>query len=338
LSHIPFIIPDVFSVGVASGKIIRFGTVLKDASSGQIIAHLQETGLGQKLLSGASTVPFSPLGAINLASSTYTNIQITQLKSMVSSLTMMNFATLGATLTGLGVSIVGFILIKKKLDALEKQIFDIKNQLDRNFKDIFEREIRTHYSSIQTLLNELQIAHTLRNPTNILMSISSRLAEESGYFKGELNYILEQEKFDKNIFQNFLQAMTTCNSVRLECFLLANELDTANASARQSGQELSFFSNKLEPNILTERTFGSNWKSGNVSSVVYRAKQQEMKNFVSGLRDATEVAETKPFLIDTLIKNDINGRDYIQSLQDERDRPLLILWHSRFPCIRTDSD
>jgi len=325
MSHIPFVIPAEFAAGITEGSIIRFGTLLKEASSGQILGHLQETGLGQKLLSGISAVPFSPLESVNAVSNIYTNIQITQIKSMIASLEMMQFVNLGAVLTGIGVSIVGFNLINQKLAKLEQHLSDIKDRLDGHFKSMVDREIRVHYSRIKTLLIEAQMALSVNNPTNILISTASRLAEESGYFRGELVFMLKQEGFDKELFINFTQTMVICNSARLECFLLSNELDAAKANARHMGQELSEFSYTLEPTVLTKKSLGSSWINGNVTSVNYRAKQQEMEYLVKGLRDATDVAQTKPFLIDTLIKNDINGRDYIQSLQDEKKRPLLIL-------------
>ncbi|RJQ81107.1 MAG: hypothetical protein C4519_09140 [Desulfobacteraceae bacterium] len=326
MSHIPFVIPDEFAAGIAEGSIIRFGTLLKEASSGQVLGHLQETGLGQKLLSGICTVPFSPLESINVTSNIYANIQLTQLKSMIASLGMMQFVNLGAALTGIGVSVVGFSLINQKLTALERHLFDIKDRLDGHFKSMVERETRAHYSRIQTLLNGSQLALSLTNPADVLMSAASRLAEEAGYFNGELIFMLKQNGFDKELFINFTQSMVACNSARLECLLLSNELDAAKANARQMGQEMSYFSHVLEPTILTQKSLGSSWiNGGDVTSVTYRAKQQAMVNLVKGLRDATDVAQTKSFLIETLIKNDIDGRSYIQSLQDEKDCPLLIL-------------
>lgn len=325
MSHIPFIIPTEFSLGIADGSIVRFGSLLKDASSGKILGHLQETGIGQKLLSDIVTAPFSPLAPFNIASDIYTNIQISQIKTMIASLQMLQFVNLGAALTGIGVSVVGFNLINQKLTKLEKHIVDIKDQLDQHFKCLIDRELRAHFSRIKSLLIEAQTALSLTNPTNTFMFIASRLSEEAGYFRGELVNMLNQDGFNNELFINFTQGMLTCNSARLECFLLSNELEAAKANAKQMGQELSDISHAIEPSILTQKSLGSSGINNNVSSVTYRAKQQEMVSLVKGLRDATDVAQTRPFLIDTLIRNDINGRDFIQSLQDEKEHPLFIV-------------
>lgn len=47
ISTIPFEIPAELLGRVASGELIRYGTILKDAGTGQIVKHLQETGVAQ---------------------------------------------------------------------------------------------------------------------------------------------------------------------------------------------------------------------------------------------------------------------------------------------------
>ena len=47
---ISFDVPAQFLTRVSDGSLVRFGGLLKDSSSGQIVAHLQETGLVPHLL------------------------------------------------------------------------------------------------------------------------------------------------------------------------------------------------------------------------------------------------------------------------------------------------
>jgi hypothetical protein len=62
---IPFEIPAKFAGDIANGTLIRFGALLKDSNSGNIVAHLQETGVAESLMRGA----LSPLTALNSVSS-----------------------------------------------------------------------------------------------------------------------------------------------------------------------------------------------------------------------------------------------------------------------------
>lgn len=42
---IPFDLPLQFLPGLATGKIVRYGAILKDAGTGRILGHLQESAL-----------------------------------------------------------------------------------------------------------------------------------------------------------------------------------------------------------------------------------------------------------------------------------------------------
>ena len=88
---IPFSIPTEFVASLAEGNLIRVGTILKETGTGRIVAHLQETGIAQQLLSGIGGSPFLPLIALNLASSGYANVQLGQLKTMVQGLQSLQY-------------------------------------------------------------------------------------------------------------------------------------------------------------------------------------------------------------------------------------------------------
>jgi len=57
---IPFDVPRQFAAGLADGSLVRFGALLKDSGTGQVVAHLQETGVVPRLLSGVSRLPLAP--------------------------------------------------------------------------------------------------------------------------------------------------------------------------------------------------------------------------------------------------------------------------------------
>lgn len=41
----------MYAAELASGELVRFGALLKDSVSGRVVAHLQETGMLQQVLS-----------------------------------------------------------------------------------------------------------------------------------------------------------------------------------------------------------------------------------------------------------------------------------------------
>ena len=62
---IPFEVPEKFAADLRSGNLIRIGALLRNARTGQIVAHLQETGVAQQALNSAGSLPFSPLARIS---------------------------------------------------------------------------------------------------------------------------------------------------------------------------------------------------------------------------------------------------------------------------------
>ncbi len=64
ISTIPFEIPTELLGRVASGELIRYGTILKDAGTGQIVKHLQETGVAQSILSNLASGSFAPVSML----------------------------------------------------------------------------------------------------------------------------------------------------------------------------------------------------------------------------------------------------------------------------------
>ncbi len=183
---IPFEVPAKFAGELASGNLIRAGAILKDAGSGQIVAHLQETGLAQKLVNGVVSSPFSPLQALNTPASLVANVQIAHLTAMVEGLKVLQFVNLGATVAGIGLSAIGFVLMNKKLNALQSQIATFEDRVEVRFQELHERELRTHYSHINGLFKQADQAHSLTTSAPEWQRISYDLAHESEYFRGEV--------------------------------------------------------------------------------------------------------------------------------------------------------
>jgi hypothetical protein len=60
ISTIPFEYPSRLLADIATGQVVRYGTILKDAATGRIVSHMQETGVVQSILSNLVTGPFIP--------------------------------------------------------------------------------------------------------------------------------------------------------------------------------------------------------------------------------------------------------------------------------------
>jgi len=325
INSIPFSIPTEFAAGLNDGSLVRIGTLIKETGTGKIIAHVQETGLGQHLLNGVGASPFSPL---TLASTGYANVQLEQLKSMMEGLQILQYANLGVSLAGIGVSSIGFAIINKKLKNIGIQISDLSKKMDQHFQDLIENDLREHYSKVATLFEKAELAHELTNSTDEWKEVSSQLADESGFFRGRIERLLEHNKFDMNLFTAFVRYLTLCNAGRIECLLLADELPAAHKAADMVGHNYKDLFDDIVP-FQIARKLAQNETSKN--TMHYRKIRQHQKtttnDLVQGIRDITDAALTKPLLIKSLIENNIAGSDYISALRNEKEHPLLLLRH-----------
>ena len=56
LGAIPFSIPAAFEAQFLAREVVRYGALLKDAETGKIVAHLQQTGIFENVLSQAPSM------------------------------------------------------------------------------------------------------------------------------------------------------------------------------------------------------------------------------------------------------------------------------------------
>lgn len=331
---IPFSLPAQFAAGVADGSIIRIGTLLKDSDTGRILAHVQESGLGQKLLMGGlggGIPPFNPvtmgLKGLEVASSVAANVQIYQLKGMIENLQLLQFANIGISAAGLGVSVIGFVLINKKLKGLESDITQLSAKMDRHFQELGERYLRQHFSRLYTLFERAEQAALLPNPSREWLYIEGQLAEESGFFQGEIGYHLTQDNFNQEWFNKMTTALMLSNSARIQCLLRSNEMPAAqHASTVISHHYIDLFDPISETALAHKMT--ANAADADADELqAFRRNQQLAGQMVAGLQEMTDCAETKSILIEQLIDQRIAGPDYLAAINAETEHPILLLEH-----------
>ncbi len=170
LSQILFDVPLRYVGGIAAGELVRYGAILKDAGTGRIIGHLQESGIAQSLLSQVLSSGPTPLGlvtsAINAAASTYTAIQVRQLKEMVGALQGLQLATLGVSLVGVGVSVAGFMYMRKRFNSLDSRLDELRDVIKEGFENLEKSGLRQQMSRTKSLVQRAELAKSMIDPKN----------------------------------------------------------------------------------------------------------------------------------------------------------------------------
>jgi hypothetical protein len=311
ITQILFEVPALFEAGLKSGAISQIGGLLKDTATGQILAHLQESSLAHSLIGNAMLGAASPvnlaLQAGSIIPTAYTAIQVTQLKSMMSTLQSLQIATLGVSLVGVGVSVAGFVYMHKRFNSLDNRIDTLIDTVNTGFENQQKASLRAHMSQVKGLVQLAKQAESLSSPDKEYSRVADSLADQASFFEGEIEFVSRSsQKVNLEIFWQLAQVLMVCNSVRIDCRMRTNELLNAQTIAESAAAD---YQRLFSP--LTPASFDARPSDGAIAS--------------DTIKDITDAASTKPYLIDYLRTIGVNGREYIQTLEGEVERPLLML-------------
>lgn len=311
LSQIPFDLPTQFLQGIANGDIVRYGAILKDADTGRIVGHLQESGIAQSLLSQTISSATSPLSFIssiaNTGSSIYTAAQVHQLKAMMETLQALQVATLGVSLIGVGVSVAGFLYMRKRFNSLDSRVEKLIDAVKVGFENQEKAGFRQQMSRTKSLVQRAELAKSMLDPAKEYKEVAAQLADQAAFFEGEIVFqISARGPIKHNTFWLLAQLWMLCNSVRIDCLIRANELHNAqHVSERIAGEYQGLF----------ER----------IGPASFDINHSEGRTTITVLRDVTDAAHSKPFLLDYLRVRRIDGPTYIDRLDREKVQPMLVL-------------
>ncbi|MCZ2105082.1 MAG: hypothetical protein OZ923_13045 [Comamonadaceae bacterium] len=308
LGSIPFEIPAEFATRMATGELLRYGAILKDAGTGQIVGHLQETGLLQAALSSVAGSPFSLVSdALNLGSNLYTAVQITQIKAVMHALQTLQIGTLGVSLAGVGVSVAGFMYMRRRFNALDKRLDEIINEIRKGFEEQRQAEVRKHISRTNGLLERAARARDLSDPAREYRDVAAALTDEAAYFCGEIAYLRGDAKaLPTDLFWQLAQSFMLSNNARIDCSMRGNELQHALRTAETIERDYRKIFNPLTP-------------------ISFNCDTKQGMTMVQIMRDATDSAACKPYLIDELRMRRLQGDVYIEALEQETIHPFMVL-------------
>jgi len=311
ISTIPFEIPTELLGRIASGELIRYGTILKDAGTGQIVKHLQETGVAQSVLSNLASGPFTTVSiltdVVDAGANVYAGIKIDQLKALMETLQSLQVATLGVSLAGVGISVAGFYYMHKRFSSLEDRMDKLSETIKLGFESIGHRDLRKQLHITKSLLQRAQQAPALSDPRPEYSKVAAGLSEQASYFAGEIAFVVKTNgPIDLDAFQQMAQMLMLCNSVRIDCQIRTNELRHALAVSESVASDYENLFTQLTP-----LSFGPDVTRG--------------LSAVKVLRDASDAASSKPYLIDYLRTRRIDGGEYIEAIGREKTSPYLML-------------
>ena len=333
---IPFVIPTVFKEQVYSGKMVRHGAILKDAASGQIVAHLQETGSLVETLMNGSIKPFDPVTSVSSLASNWQlyrqDVKIDQMMDLMLSLGDGLVANTALTGLGLGINVAGFAMIKSKLEDISIKLDKLAEIVLREFGEIRVRELTKLEADLTAQLDQAEEGwQSPDGGTRIWTRVSDKLNDMVYYYPNLIEKNLRADPPELELLTYFLERYRSLAATRIECLVLIGEMDIALDFARRFSRKTNSLLDDVSAIDLARRSVLASGKElGSAERhLEVRKSLPKMQSFVHTLREFQDLFQTKPFLIETLIEENIDGREYVSTFKDTHMPEVVLLRFQR---------
>ena len=318
---LPFLIP--FNVaakhlpGLATEQLVRHGAILKDASTGRIVAHLQETGLlNQAVSQGAGMLGggANPAGGV---ASIFTVVQNEQIKSkldhlesLMGGMQTLQLATLATSVVGIGVTIASTAIILNRIKHLDETVKRIEDKVDE--MPAKWREMRVHETlvDLQTHLERLDESVYRPDRDQVLTNVEEKLNYSFNSFADGVQTLTGEITIDADQLRILLSALSICAGAQFKALLFLDLKEAAQNRATHQNRRVEALTWGIPQDIL-ELRLGENADQ----APAIATETSELRIRLAG----------RPSLLQSLIAKDIHGRAYIEQSEQETEEPLLLL-------------
>jgi len=313
---IPFVVPAKFQAAEAARHLVRYGALLKDAGTGRIVAHVQETGALRKLVDVGLSLGGGPLdaatGIYGLVQNEQIKARLDAMQTMMGSLQTLQIATLASSVVGIGVTVASTMMILKRLRDLKTDLARIEDAVDRIPAQLTINTLIDVLIVIETQLERLDEAGTRRNPRPVLEEAEAALHEGFNAIVTRLQRLQGERALDAVWLAVLLRGLALCGTAQGQALL---QLDDAAALAHRTRTQIG----KLEQLALALPRDVLEIDLGIASPTAERL--------------AAEAAETRLRFASTLMLAEqlqvqsIPGPKYLAKANAETEQPLLVLPH-----------
>lgn len=331
-------VPPELVNGVVSGLYKVTGSVVREVSTGRGVAFLQETGVLQSLFNSVVSSGGNPIvGLATFGLSAVSGIQNHQIKSRLveiqSSLALLQnlqIGTLAVSGLGLGVSVVGFAVMLKRLKGIETHLGTIEAKIEATTTDRRSDGLRMIFADVGTQLDTVDTLSVRSNKVSVAEAAEQALAKSAG----RLESIFQQKSdtmqaapvtpADMDMLWSLAAAIRLCHEAGSRALYTINELEAAKQLAERRAQRFLDLSQTLAPDTLA-RLCGQSAQDPKAYAEARRLALPKAEVLVQGLRDSVASISSQSELANNLIENKISGTAYLDEVAAEKDAPLLIL-------------
>ncbi len=321
---IPFVIPGRLMLRFFAGDIVRSGTLLREASTGRIVAHLQEAkGLARMAARG-----FDPLKLAAEGVQIYQNEQIKAGLELVKNLGIANLALTGL---GIGVSVVGFAVLKTKLDRIETRIDDLAVAIERvsrkldGVRDYLLRQELADLRAELRRIDEAWMEPDTKVQTAQWRESSGRLLTIEERFHAHARALVAAGE-EPRLRDLMIDAYVLAANGRQSALLASASGEAAEQAARDFHKGLVGLTEPLgTAELLREMMTAEGAAALSERAAAVERLHPQARARATLLREREDLAATAPLTIAALRRANLPGLDWLQRARTETDLPLICL-------------
>lgn len=297
------------TLGLATGDLRISGALIKNVTNGQIVGHVQPTSLLQNAISmSASPLNFAT-GLAGVVQNEQIKNRLTEIQSALGSLQVTQFAAIGVSLAGLGVTVASTAVILHRMKRLEDGIAGLEAQisdLPKKWRDMAARDILV---DLRTQTERLEESAHRSDETEVLSGVETALNLAFNRFDDYLGELANDPAFDGRLLAQMLAALSLCGETRLKALFA---MDEAKAAASWSAKTAESFE-KIAWSFPRDRL---NESLGDAAQASDMAKTIEVLN--------TNTAG-RAIMTDHVVRLGVSPRAMLEQASSEEDEPLLFL-------------
>lgn len=337
MSPLLYKIPEVLVAGYQSGQFSLVGAMMKDVTTGQIVGHVQQTGVFGHLMSAgftgmqnSLTGGFNPLGIVSVIQNHQIKGQLTNVQGSLALMQNLQIGTLAVSGVGLGVAAIGFAVMIKRLNAISGHLNTLESKIDLITRERRSDELRAIFTDISSTLNTVDTLQTRKSPQAAGERAQEALAGHAGrleeVFKDHSNLSKAQSLADGDLdlLWSLAAAIRVCHEAGIRALFTIDELATAQALAKSQAERLLQLSQTLSPDALAR--LAAHTATDPIEAAERRkAILPKAQTLVSGLRATVASVASQSALSGSLLAKNTSGRAYLDAVEAEEEEPLLFL-------------
>ncbi|WGT51463.1 hypothetical protein [Thioclava nitratireducens] len=310
------------------------GAIIKDTATGQVLGHVQQTSALQQLMQSAigsaGSSGFSPLSVVSVVQNEQLKRGIADLQNSMVLMQNLQYGTLALSGLGLGVSIAGFAATIAKLNAIEKRLDTLSEEVALVTTERREDDLKATFADVGADLQNVDTLIDRRDPKRVAEQLQLSLARSARRIEvhfmrdADIGKLESMSMAQLDRMWTLAAGIRLCQEAAIQALFAADELEVAQKLGRSELERQMALLELLNPDAysrLIGRSAGENEDAGTLRREALsqaRLLTDGIKGGVLGLASQISIAET-------LQQDGISGIEYLQVASEADKSPLLCL-------------